>query len=427
MISGERIFIQIAAYRDPELIPTIRDCIAKAHAPDALRFAIVWQRSIHDEWDTIDEFFTDRRFKFIIVNHDESRGACWARNQTQSFYDGEEYTLQLDSHHRFAEGWDTTCKNMIKSLQAKGHPKPLLTAYLPSYDPDIDPDGRVQDVWQLNLDRFTPEGVVFMSPSIMQDWKSRELPIPTRFLSAHFLFTLGQWNKEVPYDPHLYFHGEEITLAVRSFTSGYDLFIPNKIVAWHEYTRRNRTKHWDDHKDWGRLNEFSIRRVKALLGIDNYMSTEDFTVYGLGRQRSLKDYERFAGIRFIDRAIQQYTLDYKDAPNPQYVSEEAYNASFVHIFKHCINIWKSAMPEEEMMEYENWAIIFEDENGKEIARHDADRKEIDQILENSKNEQWLMIWRAFTGYPKVPYKWIVWPYGKKGWGTRIEDKLLVYN
>ena len=52
---------------------------------------------------------------------------------------------------------------------------------------------------------------------------------------------------EVPYDPELYFHGEEITLAIRAFTHGYTLFHPPEHVLWHEYTRYYRQKHWDDH------------------------------------------------------------------------------------------------------------------------------------------------------------------------------------
>ena len=57
----------------------------------------------------------------------------------------------------------------------------------------------------------------------------------------------GQWCIEVPYDPDYYFHGEEISLAVRSYTWGYDLFHPHKIIAWHEYTRKRITlssKYW---------------------------------------------------------------------------------------------------------------------------------------------------------------------------------------
>ncbi len=62
-------------------------------------------------------------------------------------------------------------------------------------------------------------------------------PLRARFVSAHFLFTLGAFVNDVPYDPELYFHGEEIMLAIRAFTHGYDLFHPPEHILWHEYTR----------------------------------------------------------------------------------------------------------------------------------------------------------------------------------------------
>jgi len=99
-------------------------------------FSIAWQHSTEDEWDNMDEFKNDPRFKIVDINYKLSKGACWARNLLQQQYDYEEYTLQLDSHHRFIQDWDVECIGMIKQLQEKGHEKPLLTSYISSFDPD---------------------------------------------------------------------------------------------------------------------------------------------------------------------------------------------------------------------------------------------------------------------------------------------------
>jgi hypothetical protein len=40
-----RIFVQIPAYRDPDLGPTLEDLFAKAADPDALRVVVLWQRA----------------------------------------------------------------------------------------------------------------------------------------------------------------------------------------------------------------------------------------------------------------------------------------------------------------------------------------------------------------------------------------------
>ena len=47
------IFIQIASYRDPELIPTLKHCFERAKYPENLRFGICWQ---YGEEENIDEF-----------------------------------------------------------------------------------------------------------------------------------------------------------------------------------------------------------------------------------------------------------------------------------------------------------------------------------------------------------------------------------
>jgi len=46
---------------------------------------------------------------------------CWARNKLQQQYDKEDYTLQLDSHHRFIEEWDEELVKMLKNLQSEGY------------------------------------------------------------------------------------------------------------------------------------------------------------------------------------------------------------------------------------------------------------------------------------------------------------------
>ena len=125
-----KIFIQIASYRDPQLLPTLRDCIENSDNPENLVFSISWQHSTEDSWDNMGEFKDDPRFKIIDIDYNESKGACWARNKLQQQYDGEEYTLQLDSHHRFIKGWDTELINMLRDLQTKGFSKPLINSYI---------------------------------------------------------------------------------------------------------------------------------------------------------------------------------------------------------------------------------------------------------------------------------------------------------
>jgi hypothetical protein len=414
---NDKIFIQIASYRDPQLLPTLRDCISKAKFPENLVFSISWQHSNDDEWDNLNEFSGDTRFKIVDIDHKDSKGACWARNQLQQNYDGEEYTLQLDSHHRFIENWDEELIIMYEDLRNKGYEKPLLTSYISSFNPDNDPDGRMMVPWKMNFDRFIPEGAVFFLPASINNHKELTEPIPARFYSAHFAFTTGQFVKEVPHDPEYYFHGEEISIAVRAYTWGYDLFHPHKIVAWHEYTRKGRTKQWDDDKSWTTKNSNSHLRNRKLFEMDGLVKDIDFGVYDFGKVRTLEDYERYAGISFKKRAVQKYTLDNNVAPNPPLFGED-FEKSFLQIFKHCIDLHKAQFNE---VDYDFWAVIFEDEIGGVINRQDLSEQEIKNQLKT--NDEFLKIWRTFNT-EKKPSKWIVWPHSKsKGWLDKIENKL----
>ncbi len=143
----ETIFVQIAVYRDPDLLNTLKDILDKAEQPENLRFGITWQHSPEDEWDNLDEYLKDERFRILDVPHEESNGACWARNLLQQLYSGETYTLQIDSHTRFIDNWDTELKKEHKRLVKKGIKKPLLTSYAPSFEPDNDPDSRIKKPW----------------------------------------------------------------------------------------------------------------------------------------------------------------------------------------------------------------------------------------------------------------------------------------
>lgn len=413
------IFVQIAAYRDPELLPTLRDIIKNADHPKLLRFSIAWQHNSEDLWDTLEEFADDDRFTIIDIPYKESKGVCWARNQVQQHYKGEKYTLQIDSHHRFVSGWDTLLVDMIEDLHKDGYAKPLLTAYLPSYDPADDPAGRTMEPWWLTFDRFIPEGAIFFLPAVIPGWQNIGQPIPSRFYSAHFCFTLGIFSQEVQHDPEYYFHGEEISIAVRAFTHGYSLFHPEKIVAWHEYTRKGRTKHWDDDLTWNHANDKSHLRNRILFGMDGHCPCEiNFGKYGFGVQRSLHEYEKYAGISFRLRGVQQHTLENKFAPNPDIVDPVQYAQSFQQIFKHCIDISKYSVPEND---YEFWVVTFETQDGVVLNRNDADAQEVKAIMNTT--DGYYQVWREFITGEK-PYKWVVWPYSKsKQWCDRLEGKL----
>lgn len=278
----KKIYVQIPAYRDTELGKTLLDLVEKAEDAGALRISVLWQ---HAEEDTLPNAVrANPNIEIIAWPYQESRGCNWARAELQKRWQGEPYTLFLDSHHRFIPSWDRHLIEMHESLKRMGVRKPLITAYLPSYDPKNDPAGRGLNPLQIR-GRSREQGMlIYLVAHPIPMWRSLEKPIPARFTSLHFIFVDGIFNREIVLDDQVYFFGDEVVLALRAFTHGYDLLHPHYVLGWHLYDRTStRTTHWEDHSDYRERNERSCDRLRDLfLGLDDQ---------ALGSLRTLEEYE----------------------------------------------------------------------------------------------------------------------------------------
>ena len=114
-----KIFISIASYRDPELLPTLKDLISKAKSPQNLVFGISREYHPDDKFDRLTKYKKDKRFNIIETLWEDSLGVCRARHNIQKLYSGEEFYFQLDSHHRFVKDWDDKLKKTLRSLVKK--------------------------------------------------------------------------------------------------------------------------------------------------------------------------------------------------------------------------------------------------------------------------------------------------------------------
>jgi len=398
------IFVSIAAYRDPELAPTIAECVAHARWPERLHFGLCWQ---HGPDDTPPPVPATGRMRLIDVPWQESLGACWARAQAMTLYDGEDHYLQLDSHHRFAPGWDEL---LLDQAAATGSPRPLLTTYAPAYDPAL-PTPLGEPPTGMALDRFTAEGIALFKPCRIPAGRPRH----ARFVSGHLLFAPGRFVTDVPYDPELYFHGEEISLAVRAFTHGYDLFHPGAVVVWHEYTRKLRAKHWDDHQPGVAVAEpWHARDARSLAKVRHMLEAPEGGTYGYGAARSLADYEAYAGINFRQRfACRAARTGEEPAPSADRLPDLSWTVR--------LTLDPARLPREALESPMFWYVGFHDAAGTEIVRDDADRAEMGRAL--AARDGGIVIERRFsTASP--PARWTIWPTDRRGrWLERIEGAI----
>jgi len=412
-----KIFIHLPAYREPELIPTIKSALENAKYPKRLVFGICRQFNPEDGFDNVDEYRNDPRFKIMDIPHEQAKGLPYARYQINTMLENEEYICQLDSHHRFAQDWDVTLIEMHDQLKDKGVKKPILAAYLPYYNPFNDPAERTMEPWQQTFACFYPHGTIFIRPSLLHGWQNMTEPAPSRFLSGHFCFADNHWAKTVLHDQDIFFSGEELNLTVRSYTHGYDMFHPHKLVIWHATMREERSGMlvWDDQSkrgdDWWTQQNIARAKIRQLLRTED--NGFDLTGYDLGTERTLHDYEKYAGVDFKKRSVQKYTLNNQYPPNPEV---DNWDESIMNSFYYLVNVEKYLFADNN---YKFVLVAFDDENGESLNSQFIE----DYRLTNFNNGQNIH-YEEFFLTDKTPSRVVYWAYSEeKGWCERIEHKI----
>ena len=302
------IFVAIASYLDYEIKHTILDCIDKAKHPENLRFGVCLQ---YDENEGTNEHILDfleskLPVKVLKYHYTESEGGCWARNKAQTLYQGETYSLQVDSHTRFIQNWDEIVINDYNELK-KTVNKPLISFLPPSYS-RIDNKGIDIDFKHIdNLDKINHPKFEYITGEYWPAYGGYSNEQHTEFkpssviiLYGGFVFAEGQWVIEVEQDPEHYYTGEEFALTIRSYTKGYDIFTPSQIVAWHRSHPKTPKKHYNNNPE-------EIAQTKHRHAIDRLImlieGNGDLGKYGVGNIRTVDQYAEFAGVDFKNKKL----------------------------------------------------------------------------------------------------------------------------
>ena len=300
------IFISIASYQDPLLVSTIFSAYENAENKNDLIFSICDQSD-----NTIDingVTFSDQ-IHYDHVNPLFSKGPCWARHRAQSFFNEEDFFLQVDSHTQFAPEWDSIFIKQLEKISANQEideyfKKPIITSYPRSF--------KVLDfekgLFELNTGDKHTQVITYRKDSLfLKGSFSRQIGIPTKhtdithaiLLAAGCIFTKGAFVKEIPYDPNYYFYGEELSLAMRAFTNGYSFFHIPDVPLFHLYTDTSdipRKLHWDPEDDQKRAVKWTELDKKSLNRLDDLFADKVEEPLSLGKERSLEDYALISGI-----------------------------------------------------------------------------------------------------------------------------------
>ena len=300
------IFISIASYQDPLLVSTIFSAYENAENKNDLIFSICDQS---DNMIDINGITFSDQIHYDHVDPLFSKGPCWARHRAQSFFNEEDFFLQVDSHTQFAPEWDSIFIKQLEKISANQEideyfKKPIITSYPRSF--------KVLDfekgLFELHTGDKHTQVITYRKDSLfLKGSFSRQIGIPTKhtdithaiLLAAGCIFTKGAFVKEIPYDPNYYFYGEELSLAMRAFTNGYSFFHIPDVPLFHLYTDTSdipRKLHWDPEDDQKRAVKWTELDKKSLNRLDDLFADKVEEPLSLGKERSLEDYALISGI-----------------------------------------------------------------------------------------------------------------------------------
>jgi hypothetical protein len=303
------IFISIASYCDPVLPFTLQRALATARRPERLHFGVVDQSP--PGFAQLDgTVVPPAQLSTVRMDPIHARGPCWSRAIAMSFYRGEDWFLQLDSHMDFDLHWDDTLIAQASAL-TPGRKGVAISAYPNAF---VLQDGQPvhKPITGKVLAHVVKPGAQFEPDHLVLGFEAHPVEtgqaVPGFHLGAGCLFAPGAFALEFPYDPGFYFHGEEQALALRLYTQGWDIFHMPGLPVYHLYNNGEsgsplRPMHWDEAHDrlrsqgWWQLEQRSRQRLTSLL------AGAPLGVYGLGRQRSVADYAAFCGIDYAARTL----------------------------------------------------------------------------------------------------------------------------
>ena len=297
-VNDDKILVEIAAYRDPQLLYTVCSAIVQADNPERVYFAICLQS------DNLEQLATLKKLKNCRIKYmkeADARGSCYARYLCQQMIEDEKYIFQIDSHMRFVRHWDT---KMIQMLHATKDKKASISFYppactkemmkLPLDDKEFDKPGTGGQMYTYG---FNDGDSHFIGNNcISQSYDKKLILRRNPFISAGNFFSYADIHREVIHDPNMYFYGDELPMALRYFTHGWNNYGSNISYVYHEYNREDRK--WPQRPP---KYDSEDARFNELLNLDH--KNVDMGQFGLGKERTIKDFEEFVGLDFSKRKV----------------------------------------------------------------------------------------------------------------------------
>jgi hypothetical protein len=318
-----KIFISLACYRDPEIIPTVRNAYDKAQNKHLLIFGVYAQMAPTDEKIDLSFIKDQDQIRLLVKDNTKARGPSYARYIIYNkLYKDELYYLQIDSHTRFAENWDTQLIEMHSKLSANS----VISTYPRGYNLHNDKNLINSDTMNILKFKKIRDGIpIFNTITIPQEDKPRR----NYFWAAGYSFCYGAIFKIIPFDPHLknLFWGEEFLMSLRFFTNNIKIYSPNRNIIYTLWTRNYRHTFWElKDKMNGKFEIYGFLSFLRLCSISNLLPKEsdfinkldskfrdEIEKYGIGNKKTIEEFYNRVQIK-------------------EYIEKEDYNKIINHIY-----------------------------------------------------------------------------------------------
>jgi hypothetical protein len=323
---SKTIFIAIPCYRDPEVLNTIKSAILNAKNPDRLVFGVglVYLKGDEKWWEPL---LSNPQVKLDVKEANvKNIGLGNQRADANSFYNKEDFYLQLDAHMRFDMYWDDLLIHHYNILKGLGEEKPLITGYPRSYAPNTydnvlghypyyNPKSKEDYFRQrrghnnipcfrhgLKPARFFEEfGFPRHGDRIFTRFEALALSVA---VSPAQIFTAGSFVTDVPANRKIMFFEEEQYYSILGWMKGYNFYVPRVTGIMHFYSealgqvllnRQDRPHPEYDFPDVFGPEQYQIKDACKVV-FDPIKKLKN-------TKRSFSDYENFAGINYEARRI----------------------------------------------------------------------------------------------------------------------------
>jgi len=324
------IFVGISTYKSLHCQKTINHIFLRALHPDRIRVGIVDQTDTESSCDSpavpCEEEPNQVLCKFhgqidIYPLHpakDFVVGSILIHHVVERMYRGEYYVLLTNVNNVMVSGWDADAIRQFESLQNE-------MAILSTIPTAANEKNFNMTSWSAQRDtrvvlcnaEFFGESYATKLLTIVNEDQpelvSPSMPQLCPYWSSDFSFSRGHFVLNVPFDPYLSvpINGEDLTMSIRAFTHGYDIYTPEKPLCFYLESKFNLNRYLQKNAE--KYPSLSKTIEDRLFGIVRLLpskssSSRSYTEkerYGLGSERDPAKFFATFGIHVQEKITER--------------------------------------------------------------------------------------------------------------------------